>query len=186
MGGTQTIRIDTCFVAATNRDLKAEVEKGTFREDLWYRLNVLPIPVPPLRDRKEDIPALLHWFIQQSNKKLGKKIEKISNSASKILQNYSWPGNVRELENVISRAAITTPTTTLQADAFRELQKLPNSVIDAGTTLADMERHLIMQTLKKTDWKIQGPNGAAEKLGLKPTTLRGRMKKRGIQRPAII
>lgn len=185
LGGVRTIKVDIRIIAATNRDLRAEVRNGNFREDLWYRLNVFPISIPPLRERKEDIPLLVEWNVKQSGKKLGKKIEKISNSALDILRNYTWPGNIRELENVITRAIITSPEKTLQIESFNEIRNLLTTCTEQCMTLAEIEREHILNALKITGWKIQGPNGAAEVLGLKPTTLRDRMKKRGIRRPVV-
>jgi formate hydrogenlyase transcriptional activator len=183
VGGTQTIKADIRVVAATNRKLKDDVRKGLFREDLWYRLNVFSITTPPLRERQEDIPLLVDWFVQQSCKKLGKKIQRISNPALKILQNYDWPGNIRELQNVITRAIITTCGNTLQVESFNEIQSLGATLSESRVTLAENEREHILKILQSANWKIQGPDGAAEILGLKPPTLRDRMKKRGIQRP---
>jgi formate hydrogenlyase transcriptional activator len=185
LGGTQTIQVNIRVIAATNRNLEEEVRKGRFREDLWYRLNVFPISIPPLRERKKDIPLLVEWIVQQSGKKLGRKIEKISNAAIEALRNYNWPGNIRELENVITRALITTSGKILQIESFKEIQNLPPIATESCMTLAEIEGEHILKTLQKTGWKIQGPKGAAETLGLKPTTLRDRMKKRGIKRPTI-
>jgi len=186
LGGTRTIKVDIRIIAATNRDLNEEVRKGTFREDLWYRLDVFPIHIPPLRDRKEDIPLLVESIVRQCNKKLGKKIEKISNTAIEILQNYNWPGNIRELENVITRAVITTSGNLLRVESFKALQDLSVTLTEPCETLSDIEREHILRVLRKANWKIQGPHGAAEILGLKPTTLRDRMKKRMIQRPTTM
>jgi len=185
VGGTKTIQIDIRVIAATNRDLKEDVRKGVFREDLWYRLNVFSITVPPLRERKEDIPLLVDRIVQQNSKKLGSKINKISNSELEVLQNYSWPGNIRELENVITRSLITSTGKTLKIETFKEEQNLPITGTDLHKLLLETEQKYVMKALEQTGWKIQGPHGAAKLLGIKPTTLRDRMKKIGIKRPTI-
>ena len=185
LGGTHTIQVDVRIIAATNRNLEEEASKRLFRQDLWYRLNVFPIFIPPLRERKDDIPLLVEWIVRQSGKKLGKKISKISTSAMEILQSYSWPGNIRELENIITRALITTTGKTLKAESFKEIQSSRFTENEQIMTLAETERKQILKALKKTKWKIQGNNGAAELLGIKPSTLRDRMKKRGITRPIV-
>ncbi len=185
LGGNQTMKVNVRFIVATNKDLEKEVKKGSFREDLWYRLNVFPIYIPPLRERKDDIPLLAEWIIRQSNKKLRKSISKISNFTLDILQEYSWPGNIRELENVITRAVITSPSDTLQPESFQELRNTHLTSNDPSKTMAEMEYEHILKTLIKTKWKIQGPGGAACLLAMKPATLRDRMKKRGIKRPEI-
>ena len=185
LGGTHTIQVDVRIIAATNRNLEEEASKRRFRQDLWYRLNVFPIIIPPLRERKDDIPLLVEWIVRQSGKKLGKKINKISTSAMGILQNYSWPGNIRELENIITRALITTTGKTLKAESFKEIQSSRFTENERIMTLAEAERKQILMALKKTKWKIQGNSGAAELLGIRPSTLRDRMKKREITRPVV-
>jgi len=185
VGGSQVIHVDIRIIAATNRDLEDEVRKGNFREDLWYRLNVFPLSVPPLRKRKEDIPLLVNWFVQQCNKKVGKQIDKIPNTTLQVLQNHRWPGNIRELENVIERMVINSQGKTLQTHEFTERAGGSEHTQFQLGTLADFERQHILQTLIHTGWKIQGPGGAAEILGIKPSTLRDRMKKREIKRPTI-
>jgi formate hydrogenlyase transcriptional activator len=179
IGGSKTIKVDVRIIAATNRNLKAEVEKGTFREDLWYRLNVYPITVPPLRQRKEDIPLLVEYFSGVYAKKCGKNISSVSPRAMQSLEVHSWPGNVRELANVIERAVIHTQGSVLQlVDHWEPL------VAEAGTTqtLEEVEREYIVRTLEQTGWRIEGKSGAATILGLNPSTLRTRMMKLGIQR----
>ncbi|HEY8226802.1 MAG TPA: sigma 54-interacting transcriptional regulator [Pyrinomonadaceae bacterium] len=180
IGGTKTLRVDVRIIAATNKNLNVEVEKGNFREDLWYRLNVFPITVPPLRHRKDDIPLLVEHFVAKYAKKFGKTITSVSPRTIQTLQAHSWPGNVRELANVIERAVIHTKGNTLQVvDRFEaevdELSLPPKS-------LEQIERDYIFRTLENTGWRIEGPYGAAKVLGLNPSTLRTRMVKLGIQR----
>ena len=179
IGGSKTIKVDVRIIAATNRNLKEEVEKGTFREDLWYRLNVYPITVPPLRQRREDIPLLVEHFTAAYAKKAGKTISSVSPRALQSLQIHSWPGNVRELANVIERAVIHTQGNVLHlVDQWEPVVSEP----DAVQTLEEVEREYIVRTLEKTGWRIEGKSGAATILGLNPSTLRTRMLKLGIQR----
>jgi PAS domain S-box-containing protein len=180
LGGTKTIKVDVRIIAATNRNLKLEVEKGTFREDLWYRLNVFPITVPPLRQRKEDIPLLVEHFVATYGGKFGKTITSVSPRTLQSLQAHSWPGNVRELAHVIERAVIHTQGSVLHlADIFEQVPEEPTSAL----SLEEMEREYIIRTLENTGWRVEGPQGAAKILGLNPSTLRARMFKLGIQRP---
>jgi len=180
LGGNKTIKINVRILAATNRNLKAEVEKGTFREDLWYRLNVFPITVPPLRQRMEDVPQLVEHFVSVLSKKVGKNITAISSTTSKKLQSYSWPGNVRELANVIERAVISAPGPVLHiADQF---EPVPEESSTSTRTLEEVEKEYIIRILDEASWKVEGPNGAAKRLGLNPSTLRTRMVKLGIQK----
>jgi chemotaxis protein methyltransferase CheR len=183
VGSSRTFKVDVRIIAATNRDLEAEVQKGRFREDLWYRLSVFPITVPPLRQRKEDIPLLVNFFIKRFNKEMGKTITSVPKTIMDSLLAYPWPGNVRELKNVIERAVITTHGTTLELMSEFKLEKETAGPKPQGKGLADIEYQFILETLEKTRWKIEGPSGAAQILGLKPSTLRYRMKKLGIQRP---
>jgi len=178
LGGSKTIKVDVRIIAATNRNLKLEVEQGTFREDLWYRLNVYPITMPPLRQRRDDIPLLIEHFVSTYAKKAGKTISSVSPRVMQSLQAHSWPGNVRELANVIERAVIHTQGSVLQVvDQFEEVPDQPPS-----QTLEEVEREYIIQTLENTGWRIEGPFGAAKILGMNPSTLRTRMLKLGIQR----
>lgn len=180
IGGSKTIKVDVRIIAATNRNLKNEVEEGTFREDLWYRLNVYPITMPPLRQRKEDIPLLVEHFVSTYAKKSGKSISSLSPRAMQSLQAHSWPGNVRELANVIERAVIHTPGSVLQiVDHFEQVAP---DTLPSTQTLEEVERDYIIRTLENTGWRIEGPFGAAKILGLNPSTLRTRMAKLGIQR----
>ena len=183
LGNPRTIKVNVRIIAASNRNLEEEIRNGRFREDLFYRLNVFPITIPPLRQRTEDIPLLVHHFIAKFNKKMGKKIESISKETMKALQEYSWPGNVRELESVVERAVITSPGTSLQVlDRFDTFRKAGELVAEDVKALADLEQDHILQVLKTTGWRIEGKNGAALLLGLNPSTLRARMRKYGILR----
>lgn len=179
IGGSKTIKVDVRIIAATNRNLTLEVEKGAFREDLWYRLNVYPITMPPLRQRREDVPLLVEHFAAIYAKKSGKSISSVSPRAMQSLEVHSWPGNVRELANVIERAVIHTKGSVLQlVDQWEPVVSEPG----ATQTLEEVERDYIIRTLEKTGWRIEGKSGAATILGLNPSTLRTRMLKLGIQR----
>ena len=183
LGSPRTIKIDVRIIAATNRDLKEEIRAGRFREDLYYRLNVFPITMPPLRQRKEDIPLLVDHFVTRFNKKIGKKIDSISKDTVKALQEYHWPGNVRELESVIERAVITSQGSALQIlDRFDMIGRAEDPAEFDVKALALMEHDHILQALRKTGWRISGVNGAALLLGLNPSTLRARIKRSGITR----
>ncbi|HSE18151.1 MAG TPA: sigma 54-interacting transcriptional regulator [Pyrinomonadaceae bacterium] len=178
LGGSKTIKVDVRIVAATNRNLKLEVEQGRFREDLWYRLNVYPVTMPPLRQRKEDISLLVEHFVHVYARKFGKAISSVAPRTMQILQAHSWPGNIRELANVIERAVIHTQGSVLQlVDDFKRVDDE-----SSNKTLEEVEREYIIRTLEKTGWRIEGPYGAAKILGLNPSTLRTRMLKLGIQR----
>jgi formate hydrogenlyase transcriptional activator len=179
LGSSSTIRTDVRVIAATNRDLEEEVKNGRFRQDLWYRLNVFPLTVPPLRQRVEDIGLLVNAFSKKLGKKLGRQIKAIPSRTIKGLQGYPWPGNIRELENVIERAVITSKDGKLRV----EIPTFSNQLANDTMTLEEVEYEHIARTLENTYWKIQGPNGAAERLGLKSSTLRTRMNKLGIKRP---
>ena len=183
LGSPRTISVDVRVIAATNRPLDADVRQGRFREDLYYRLQVFPITVPPLRDRREDIPLLVHALVKKFNTKLAKTVHAISPDTMAVLQNYPWPGNVRELENVIERAVITTQGATLcLMEALATPQALPVGMT-RRKTLEEAEIDYIVQTLDETHWRIEGKDGAAATLGLNPSTLRGRMQKHRIHRP---
>ena len=181
LGSTITMKCDVRIIAATNRNLEKEVEEGNFREDLYYRLCVFPIHIPPLRERKEDIPLLVKHFLQKYNKKLGRQIESVPQTIMERLNNYHWPGNVRGLENIIQRAMIVSKGRQLEiGDWF-----LPqNASADVSTvkTLEEVERAHITEVLETTHWRVSGERGAASILGMKPTTLESRMKKLGIKR----
>lgn len=179
LGSSKTIKTNVRVIAATNRDLKNEIKAGRFRQDLWYRLNVFPIIVPPLSERKEDIPLLANWFVSKYNKKIGKNIDRIPKKAIAELKNHNWTGNVRELQNVLERAVITSQGRTLQL----ELAQKEKGETTVGRTLEEVQRQYILSTLEETKWTIEGKKGASHLLGLKPSTLRNRMKKFGINRP---
>lgn len=180
LGSPHTIKVDVRIIAASNRNLEEEIKAGRFREDLFYRLNVFPITIPPLRQRTEDIPLLVNHFVTKFNKKTGKQITSVSKEILDGLEEYHWPGNVRELESVIERAVITSPKNALQVlDRFEPIRKADVQDVKA---LADLERDHILQVLQKTGWRIEGKNGAALLLGLNPSTLRARMRKYGIRR----
>ena len=183
LGSSRTLKTDARIIAATNRDLEAEVRNGRFREDLWFRLNVFPITVPPLKQRKLDIPLLVKWFVAKFARKLGKPIESIPQSVVDHLMKYSWPGNVRELENVIERSVITTRGSVLQLAEYLKAPEVPPALQMHPKSLADMEREYMIQILEQTSWKIEGRNGAAKALDLSPSTFRDRIKKLRIKRP---
>jgi transcriptional regulator with GAF, ATPase, and Fis domain len=168
-------------MATTNRNLEEEVRKGRFRQDLYYRLNVFPITVPPLRQRKDDIPLMVDVFMERYSRKLGKRITSIRKGTLKRLQDYPWPGNVRELESIIERAVIMCPGPVLQLADKLEISSPP--LVSAVRTLEAMERNQILKILSETQWHIEGKDGAAAILGLHPSTLRARMHKIGIVRP---
>ena len=181
LGSSQTIKVDVRIMATTNRNLEEEIRKGRFRQDLYYRLNVFPITVPPLRQRKDDIPLMVQVFIERSSRKLGKQITSIQKETLKALQDYPWPGNVRELESIIERAVILCPGPVLQLADKLEISSHP--LTSAMRTLEETERNQILKILSETRWHIEGKDGAAEILGLHPSTLRSRMNKLGIIRP---
>jgi chemotaxis protein methyltransferase CheR len=166
---------------ATNRDLEEEVRNKRFREDLWYRLKIFPITIPPLRDRTEDIPLLVDHFVQFFSRKMGKKAAalKITKSFMQALQSYSWPGNVRELKHVVESALITSGKNKLHFD----LPKTSDVATSKLKTFEEMEGEYILKVLKAKDWKIGGRDSAASILGLPPSTLRSRIKKLGLKRP---
>ena len=182
LGSTRTIRVNVRILAATNRDLDHMVEEQRFRSDLYYRLKVFPITVPPLRERPEDIPLLVRHFAQKFAQRMKKRIETIPSEAMKALQAYDWRGNVRELENFIERAVILTQGTDLFV-SLAELKRTPSHTTNSGTTtLEQAEREHILKALRESDWIIGGPSGAAAKLGMKRTTLQSKMQKLGISR----
>ena len=182
LGSPHTIKVNVRIIAASNRKLEEEIRAGRFREDLFYRLSVFPITIPPLRQRQDDIPILVQYFVAKYNKKIGKEIGTVSQETMNALQEYQWPGNVRELENVIERAIITSHGSELQVldrfDTFRDPVE-PHET----HALADRERDHILKVLQETGWRIEGKKGAAIILGLNPSTLRARMRKYNLQRP---
>jgi transcriptional regulator with GAF, ATPase, and Fis domain len=184
LGGTSPIRVDVRVIAATNRDLGQAVATGRLRADLYYRLNVFPVRVPPLRERKEDITLLAGHFVRRYASKFGRRIATISAPALHALLTHCWPGNVRELENVIERAVILSRGTELELPDWTPTPPAPMTPMGGLVpTLEVVQRNHILSVLEITRWRVSGPRGAAKVLGLKPTTLAARMKKLGISRP---
>jgi transcriptional regulator with GAF, ATPase, and Fis domain len=204
VGGAAPIRVDVRVIAATNRDLLKEVREKKFREDLFYRLNVFPVHLPPLRERRDDIPLLVHFLVKKFTLRLGKHLAGVSRATMHSLMEYSWPGNIRELENVLERAVILAPADAVEIGpdllpltgpspavqpagaavlSPSRLPALPQQGANAQQpSLEDVERNYILTVLAQTDWVVTGPRGAAQILGLHPSTLRNRMKKLGITR----
>jgi len=181
LGNPRSVEVDVRVIAATNRDLADEVEQGRFRRDLYYRLNVFPITIPSLRDRREDIPQLVNHLVNRLSRTINKRIDTIPSYVMQTLEAYDWPGNIRELENVLQRAIILSSGTTLVlGDAWMPApQPAP---LATNLTLVEMERRHIRTVLETTRWRVEGGGGAAQLLGLKPSTLRSRMLKLGIAR----
>jgi formate hydrogenlyase transcriptional activator len=179
LGSPAPIRVDTRIVAATHRDLEQRIADGGFREDLFYRLNVFPIAVPPLRERLEDIPLLVWRFVEEFSTMFGKRIQAISNENLAALQQYPWPGNIRELRNVVERAMIVATGPNLSV----AVPVAPRKSTARSVKLVDVERDHIRGVLESTNWRIRGAGGAADRLGLKPTTLETRMIRLGLTRP---
>ncbi len=194
VGDERTPKADVRVIAATNRDLKTAVEQGEFREDLYFRLNVFPLEVAPLRDRREDIPLLATHFLQSAIVKLNRDPLKLSQAVVDRLQGYDWPGNVRELQNVIERAVITSPGDTLRLDLVDASVAPPRVVTPTDTVandgilteaqMVELDEKNLLSALNRTGWKIYGPGGTAELLGLRPTTLASRIKKYDLQKPS--
>ena len=185
LGSTRTIRVNVRLVAATNRDLAQMVSNRQFRDDLYYRLNVFPVVLPPLRERREDIPWLVRHFVQKVALRMGRRIETIPAEAMDVLVQYPWPGNIRELENIIERAVILSPGPALHINlgdlkAAAAQAKVPSGAV---VTLADADRDHILGVLRETGWVLSGPTGAAARLGMKRSTLQSKIKKLGISRP---
>ncbi len=191
IGEEKTREADVRLVAATNRDLKAEVEAGRFRQDLFYRLNVFPVEVPPLRKRKEDIPLLAELFLQRASRRFNRPSKGLSQGNIMSLQAYDWPGNVRELMNVIERAVITSRTGTLRFDlpqpnSGRKTDATPTTLSTTVVTDAEMkqrDRENVLAALNQAKWRVHGPGGAAELLGMRPTTLASRITRMGLAKP---
>jgi transcriptional regulator with GAF, ATPase, and Fis domain len=185
LGSARTHQVDVRLVAATNRDLDEMVKRGEFRSDLYYRLNVFPVLLPPLRERREDIPALVTHFVETLGRRMGREIEHIPSETMSALSSYQWPGNIRELQNLIERAVILSNDGILP-NTLPITEPDHRAVVSPGaTTLRDSERTLILRTLETVGWVIGGPKGAAAKLGLKRTTLIHKMQKLGISRPGL-
>jgi formate hydrogenlyase transcriptional activator len=187
VGGTAPVTVDVRVIAATNRDLTRMVKEGKFREDLFYRLNVFPVRLPPLRDRKDDIPLLVRFLVSKYAARIGKRVDAVSPATMDLLVTYRWPGNIRELENVVERAVILADGPELEIDP--EVLAVPGvahavPVEPGGQSLQSVERDHILAVLRQANWVIEGPGGAARVLGLHPNTLRSRLKKLGISRPS--
>ena len=186
LGSEKTLKVDVRIIAATNKDLHKEMQNGNFREDLFYRLNVFPITIPPLRKRKEDIPELINLFVEQFRIKYNKKIKKVSKHTYISFANYEWPGNIRELQNLIERAVITCKSDTLKTNGLLNEQNLTRNnakVADISfLPLEEIERRHIRKILERCSWQIHGEKGAAKILNINPSTLRSRIKKLNIVR----
>jgi transcriptional regulator with GAF, ATPase, and Fis domain len=184
VGGERTIAVDVRLIVATHRDLELEVSRERFRADLYYRLNVLPIRIPPLRERPEDVEPLVGHFVAHFGRRMGKKFRGISPGSLGRLQGYDWPGNIRELQNVIERACVLAkgPVVDVPDPALGARQRRAWHPV----TLDEAEQAHIVRTLEQTGWRIEGPGGAAELLGLRPSTLRSRIKKHGLRRPVDV
>jgi formate hydrogenlyase transcriptional activator len=189
LGSTRTHQVDVRLVAATNRNLMEMANRGEFRSDLYYRLNVFPVLLPPLRERREDIPALVSHFVEVFARRMGREIEHIPAETISALSSYQWPGNIRELQNLIERAVILSNdgvlSNPLPAAGTQGVGVASAAATTPSTTLRDSERTLILHTLERVGWVIGGPKGAATKLGLKRTTLIHKMQKLGISRPVL-
>jgi transcriptional regulator with GAF, ATPase, and Fis domain len=188
LGSGRTHKVDVRLVAATNRDLTKMVARGQFRSDLYYRLNVFPILLPALRERREDIPALVTHFVKMFNRRMGKQVDSIPPETMAAFQWYSWPGNIRELQNLVERAVILSQDGVLPNPLHKKQTALMVSLHHTRTfhssiTLEDSDRALILETLEQAGWIVGGPRGAAAKLGLKRTTLLAKMRRLGISRP---
>jgi formate hydrogenlyase transcriptional activator len=181
LGGTRTHQVDVRLVAATNRNLVEMVKRNEFRSDLYYRLNVFPVPLPPLRERREDIPALVEHFVEIYARRMDKQIEHISPETMSALTSYQWPGNIRELQNFVERSVIVTSGSVLQPP-LSSLESAADVESAGAITLEDAERDHICKILEQTRWVVAGPNGAAARLGIKRSTLYFRMQKLGISR----
>ena len=181
LGSTRTHKVDVRLVAATNRNLVDMVKRNEFRSDLYYRLNVFPVPLPPLRERREDIPALVEHFVEIYARRMSKQIENIPRETMSALASYEWPGNIRELQNLIERSVILSTGAVLRPPLLELKRSLEVQSMEA-ITLEEAERDHIRKTLEQTRWVVAGPNGAAARLGIKRSTLYFRMQKLGISR----
>jgi formate hydrogenlyase transcriptional activator len=185
LGSTRTHKVDVRLVAATHRDLYGMVKRGEFRSDLYYRLNVFPVVLPPLRARREDIEPLVMHFVEKFGRRIGKPVQHIPKSTMSALTLYEWPGNIRELQNLIERAVILSDDGVLPNPLPPSTETEGSIAVTIPGTLMDTERAVILQTLQQVGWVIGGPKGAASRLGLKRTTLIHRMEKLGIRRPRL-
>ena len=182
VGGHSATKVDVRVIAATNRDLLKAVRERTFREDLYYRLSVFPIALPPLRERRDDIPLLVPFLLERFAIRIGKRFDAISDETMKRLVEYPWPGNIRELENILERAVILSTGSTLEISHDVLTQPGPQAAFTPELALRDIERNHIQEVLRQTNWVIEGPRGAAVRLGLHPNTLRSRLKRLGLSR----
>ena len=182
LGSTKTIRVDVRLIAATHRDLQGMIRNNQFREDLFYRLNVCPIEIPPLRERREDIPLLVHYFVLRLSRQMQKRIKSVPKQAMEALVNHDWPGNIRELENFIERCVIFTQGDELKVPHDQLKRTASRSVGSASSTFEQAERQVIVDALKAASGRISGKGGASERLGLKRTTLQNKMRKLNIGR----
>jgi formate hydrogenlyase transcriptional activator len=180
LGSTRTQQVDVRVIAATHRDLKKMVEEGTFRSDLYYRLHVFPLTVPPLRDRREDIPLIVRHFVDKYAKRLNRQVDTIPARTMEAVVSYPWPGNVRELQNFVERAVILSPGTSLRAPLEELRQESTQTAQTNLSTLEEMEREHVLRALRESNWVTGGPKGAAVRLGMKRTTLAYRIRKLGI------
>jgi formate hydrogenlyase transcriptional activator len=180
LGSTRTQQVDMRVIAATHRDLKQMVEEGAFRSDLYYRLHVFPLVVPPLRDRRDDIPLIVRHFVDKYAQRMNRNIDTIPARTMEVLANYPWPGNVRELQNFVERAVILSPGTSLRAPLEELKQDTTQASTTSLSTLEEMEREHVLRALRESNWVTGGPNGAAVRLGMKRTTLAYRIRKLGI------
>jgi formate hydrogenlyase transcriptional activator len=182
LGSTKTIRVDVRLIAATHRDLAAMIRNNQFREDLFYRLQVFPVEIPPLRERREDIQLLVHFFVSRLSRRMQKRIRSVPKPAMDALVNADWPGNIRELENFIERCVILTQGDELNVPRSELRRSGGRTVIAAASTFEQAEKQAILDALKTSDGKIAGKGGAAERLGLKRTTLQNKMRRLNISR----
>jgi len=180
LGSTRTQQVDVRVIAATHRDLKQMVEEGTFRSDLYYRLHVFPLTVPPLRDRREDIPLIVRHFVDKYARRMNRRIETIPARTMDVFHNYSWPGNVRELQNFVERAVILSPGSALRGPLDELKTTTTPGAATNLSTLEEMEREHVLRALRESNWVTGGPKGAAVRLGMKRTTLAYRIRKLGI------
>jgi formate hydrogenlyase transcriptional activator len=183
LGSTRTQRVDVRLLAATNVNLSQMVAEKKFRSDLYYRLKVFPIDVPPLRDRRGDIPLLVRYFANKYARRMGKKIESIPHETMNALSQYSWPGNIRELQNLMERAALLSTGSSLRVPLAEILSDAAHGAANGGNALMQAEREQIVRALRESDWVVGGPRGAAARLGLKRTSLAYKMRRLGISRP---
>jgi transcriptional regulator with GAF, ATPase, and Fis domain len=190
VGGSTPIKVDVRIIAATNRDLSRAIREGKFREDLFYRLNVFPLELPPLRQREGDIPLLVQFLIAKFSARIGKRIDSVAEPTMKRLANYAWPGNIRELENILERAIILSNGNVLEieSEVFGQIRMdsaqsgAEPEIGNGSESLESVERNHIQEILEQTNWVIEGPRGAAKRLNIHPNTLRSRLKKLGLER----